>query len=255
VLDLHCHILPGVDDGAASVEEALAMARFSVADGIRHIVATPHCHRHLRLLRSDILPHVARLNKALTEAQIPLTVLAGSEIQVTDTAAYRRDYDADLYCHLGDNPGFTLFELPWKEALCPPDAADLVRWLQDRGTVAVLAHPERFDYLQKDFGRLSALVDAGAWLQITVDSLLGNHGASSQAAGETMLRAFPDAVLASDAHNLRRCSGLSAGYAWVKERLGEQSALNLQERGQDILARLLGQGMAHGFTSPAPGRS
>jgi protein-tyrosine phosphatase len=242
VLDLHCHILPGVDDGATSLEEALAMARFSVADGIGYIVATPHCHRHLRLLRSDILPQVARLNEALAEAQIPLTVLAGSEIQVTDTAAYRHDYEAGLYCHLGDNPAFTLFELPWKEALCPPDAAELVCWLRDRGTVALLAHPERFDYLQKDFGRLSALVDAGAWLQITVDSLLGNHGAASQAAGETMLRAFPDAVLASDAHSLRRCSGLSAGYAWVREHLGERPELNLRQRSEVILARLLEQG-------------
>jgi protein-tyrosine phosphatase len=90
MLDLHCHILPGIDDGAASLQEALAMARFCVADGIAHITATPHCHRHLRLLRADILPHVARLNEALDRAGIPLTVLPGSEIQLTDTAAYRR---------------------------------------------------------------------------------------------------------------------------------------------------------------------
>src|SRR4051794_17777884 len=76
MLDLHCHILPGVDDGAASLEEALAMARFCVRDGITHLVATPHCHRHLRLLRADILPHVARFNEELARAQVPLTVLA-----------------------------------------------------------------------------------------------------------------------------------------------------------------------------------
>ena len=71
MLDLHCHILPEVDDGAASLDEALAMARFCVRDGITHVVATPHCHRLTRLLRADILPHVARLNEELARAGIP----------------------------------------------------------------------------------------------------------------------------------------------------------------------------------------
>jgi protein-tyrosine phosphatase len=110
MLDIHCHILPGVDDGASSLDESLAMARFYARDGVTHVVATPHCHRYCRLLRADILPHVARLNEALAEAGIALTVLPGSEVQVTDSAAYRREFDAGLYCHLGDDPTFTLLE-------------------------------------------------------------------------------------------------------------------------------------------------
>src|ERR1700732_4194148 len=110
MLDLHCHILPGIDDGAASLEEALAMARFCVQDGITHITATPHCHRHLRLLRADVLPHVVRFNEGVARAGLPLTVLPGAEIQVTGTAGLRRDFEAGLYCHLGDNRAFTLLE-------------------------------------------------------------------------------------------------------------------------------------------------
>src|SRR5437763_2362509 len=114
MLDLHCHILPGVDDGPATLEEALEVARFCVGDGITHVAATPHCHRYLRLLRADILPHVARFNEELRRAGIPLTVLPGAEIQLTDVAAYRRDYEAGLLCHLGDRPDFTLLEFPWQ---------------------------------------------------------------------------------------------------------------------------------------------
>src|SRR5438105_13382454 len=114
MLDLHCHILPGIDDGAASLDEALALARFCVRDGITHVVATPHCHRHLRLLRNDILPHVARFNEDLATAAVPLTVLPGSEVQVIDTRAYRREFEAGLYCHLGDRRAFTLLEFSWK---------------------------------------------------------------------------------------------------------------------------------------------
>lgn len=75
MLDLHCHILPGVDDGAKNLDESLAMARLCVRDGITHVVATPHCHRHCRMLRADVLPHVVRLNQELASANIPLTVL------------------------------------------------------------------------------------------------------------------------------------------------------------------------------------
>jgi protein-tyrosine phosphatase len=238
MLDLHCHILPGVDDGAASLDEALAMARFCVRDGITHVVATPHCHRHCRLLRADILPHVARLNEQLAGAGLPLTILPGSEIQVTDTAAYRRDFEAGLYCHLGDGHSFTLLEFNWKAELYPPDAAELVGWLRARGMTPIVAHPERHHFFADDPARLRALVGAGAWLQITVDSLLGNHGRDPAASGVALLRAYPDAVLATDAHNLRRCSGLAAGYAWVRERLGPGRAEQLRARADQVLSAL-----------------
>jgi protein-tyrosine phosphatase len=239
MLDLHCHILPGVDDGAASLDESLAMARFCVGDGITHVVATPHCHRHCRLLRADVLPHVGRLNAALANADVPLVVLPGSEIQVTDVAAYRREFEGGLYCHLGDRPAFTLLEFNWKPELYPAGAADLVAWLRERGTTPIVAHPERHGYFSDDPARLRALVEAGAWLQVTVDSLLGNHGPAPQAAGEALLRTYSDAVLATDAHNLRRCSGLSAGYSWVRGRLGPARHDELLGRAGQVLAAVV----------------
>jgi protein-tyrosine phosphatase len=240
MLDLHCHILPGVDDGAASLEEALAMARFCVRDGITHVTATPHCHRHLRLLRDDILPHVARFNEELGKAGLSLTVLPGSEVQVTDTAAYRANFEAGRYCHLGDGRAFTLLEFSWRDELYPPDAPELVAWLRERGMTPIVAHPERHGYFRDDPARLRALVGAGAWLQVTVDSLLGNHGSGPQAAGGDLLRDYPEVVLATDAHNTRRCSGLSAGYAWARGRCGAGRADDLRARSDRVLARLLG---------------
>jgi protein-tyrosine phosphatase len=239
MLDLHCHILPGVDDGPPTLDESLDLARFCVQDGITHVTATPHCHRSLRLLRADVLPHVARLNRELDRAAIALTVLPGSEIQLTEVAAYRRDYEAGLFCHLGDGRAFTLLEFPWKERDYPPAAADQVAWLRERRTTPIVAHPERMTYFRDDPDRLRALVGAGAWLQVTVDSLLGRHGSGPQAAGEEMLRAHPEAVLATDAHNRGRCSGLSVGYAWVRDRLGADRADDLRARADRVLRHLL----------------
>src|SRR5437879_1610099 len=106
MLDLHCHILPEVDDGAASLQEALDMARFCVADGITHITATPHCNRAWPYFRNDILPRVAALNDELAKANIPLIVLPGSEIQLTDVPTYRADFEAGVFCHLGNGRTF-----------------------------------------------------------------------------------------------------------------------------------------------------
>lgn len=239
MLDLHCHILPGIDDGAGSLQEALAMARFCVVDGITHITATPHCHRFLRLMRTDILPAVTELNDVLCKEEIPLTVLPGSEIQVTDTTAYRRDFEAGSYCHLADGNAFTLLEFSWKRELYPADAVELIHWLRERRMQAIVAHPERHDFFRDDPARLRALADAGAWLQITVDSLLGNHGSASQAAGMEMLREYSEVVLATDAHNLRRCSGLTVGYDWVREHLGTERSEDLRSRVDEILAVLM----------------
>jgi protein-tyrosine phosphatase len=239
MLDIHCHILPAVDDGPTTLDVALTMARFCVQVGITHIVATPHCHRHLRLLRDDILPAVAGFNVALLREGIPLTVLPGSEVQLTDVGAYRRDYEGGRYCHLGDDPGFTLLEFSWQQEQYPTGAVDQVRWLLDHGTRPIIAHPQRYRYFHRDHERLRALVLAGAWVQITVDSLLGNHGPEPQAAGWDLLRSYPDAVLATDAHSLTRCSGLSVGYEAVRNHLGSISAENLQARGAYILDHLL----------------
>ena len=239
MLDLHCHILPEVDDGAASLEEAMAMATFCVRDGITHIAATPHCNSRIRLLRADVLPRVARLNEELTRAGVPLTILPGSEIQLADTASYKRDFEAGLYCHLGDGHAFTLLEFNWIGACYPPDAPELVRWLCDRGMTPIVAHPERHGFFQDDPARLQALVEAGAWLQVTVDSLLGNHGLAPRLAGEELVESYPEALLATDAHNLHRCSGLSAGYAWVAERFGTWRAQEMRARADEVLAAIV----------------
>jgi protein-tyrosine phosphatase len=242
MLDLHCHILPAVDDGPATLEEALAVARCQVADGITHVVATPHCHRHIRMLRASVLPAVARFKQALAEAEIPLTILPGSEIQVVDSAVNRQEVEAGLYCHLGDGWAFTLLEFPWDARRYPPDAPELVTWLKGRGMTPLVAHPERYKFFRDEPAKLRALADAGAWFQVTVDSLLGNHGDLAETLGAEIVADYPEVVLSTDTHNTRRCSGLSAGYAWVREHLGSERATDLRSRSDRVLARLLAGG-------------
>lgn len=232
LFDLHCHILPGVDDGAQSLEIALAMARFYVADGVTSVVATPHCHRLIHMLRRDVVPAVARFNEELRAAEIPLKVLPGSEIQVVDTAEFRREFERGDFCHLGDGREFTLFEFAWQRELFPGDAEELIRWIRGQGMTPILAHPERYNFFWEDLSRVDGLVDAGAWLQVTVDSLIGNHGPLPAQAGRDLLRKHREIVLASDAHSMKRCSGMAAGYQWVREHEGDARADDLRHRGE-----------------------
>ena len=239
MLDLHCHILPALDDGPKTLVEALDLARFAVADGITHIVATPHCHYMTHLLRADILPRVAAFQAELEEAQIPLQVFPGSEIRSSDLELFRREYNADLFCHLGDDAAYTLLEFSWRAEEYPDDAPAQMRWLLERGTQPIVAHPERHSFFTHDRARLHDLVEAGAWLQITVDSLLGNNGERPQRAAEDYLLFYPNCVLSTDAHRMSRCSGLSRGYDLVRQQLGDGRADDLLERSERILEHLL----------------
>ena len=105
----------------------------------------------------------------------------------------------------------------------------------------IVAHPERHGFFARDPARLRMLVEAGAWLQVTVDSLLGNHGPAPRSSGERLLRTYPEVILATDAHSLRRCSGLSAGFAWVRDRLGAERSEDLKARADRVLSALLGR--------------
>jgi protein-tyrosine phosphatase len=239
LFDLHCHILPEIDDGAQSLTEALAMARIYVADGVNCVVATPHCHRYVHLLRRDIIPAVTRFNAELQAVAVPLTVLPGSEIQVVDSTEYRREFEQGDFCHLGDGRAFTLLEFNWQRELFPDDAAELIRWIRSHGMTPILAHPERHNFFWEDLRRVDALVDAGAWLQVTVDSLIGNHGPAPSQAGRDLLRRHREIILASDAHNLKRCSGMAAGYQWVREHEGDERTDDLLRRSELVRNRIV----------------
>lgn len=234
LFDFHCHILPEMDDGAQSLEEAIAMARFYVADGVSCVVATPHCHRYIHLLRKEIIPAVAQFNEVLRAENIPLKVLPGSEIQVIDTAEYRREFESGVFCHLGDGHEFTLLEFNWNREHFPEDATELIQWICGQKITPIIAHPERYEFFWEDLSRVDDLVKAGAWLQVTVDSLIGNHGVAPSQSGRDLLRRHQEVILASDAHNLKRCSGMSAGYQWVLEFEGEKRTAELISRSKIV---------------------
>jgi protein-tyrosine phosphatase len=195
VIDLHCHILPGLDDGAADLEDSVAMARIAAHDGIEAICATPHIRHDHDVRVAGVAGRVARLNAALRLARVQVEVMPGGELAVPSV---RGATDADLAAiSLGGGGRWLLLEPapgPLDETL---DAA--VAELDRRGYRSVIAHPER--HLAGDMHeRLMRLVSRGALVQVTADMLLDPR---TREAMLELARAGLVHLLGSDSHSSR----------------------------------------------------
>jgi protein-tyrosine phosphatase len=196
VIDLHTHILPGVDDGSRTLGDALEMARAALDDGIRTVAATPHVRGDWPTTAETMETGVVDLREALAEAAVPLQLLPGGEIAL-DRVDVLTEKELQRF-GLGGNPDYVLLEFPyygWPLALGPR-----VLELRERGVTPVLAHPERNGEVQANPERLRPLVEAGALCQVTAASLDGRIGRRSRVAGFTLIEAGLAHLVASDAH-------------------------------------------------------
>jgi protein-tyrosine phosphatase len=222
MIDLHTHVLPGVDDGAADLAEALDMLAIAQKDGITCLAATPHYHPAIsRLPAAEIRRRVEELARAAAERGIAVELVPGAEVHITPGLA--RDPEALMTLN---GSRYLLLELPFHGY--PPFVEHVVFELQVRGIVPLLAHCERIVHYQEHLEVLAALVERGCLVQLTGDSLLGHFGARAQAAAEAMLRAGMAHVLASDAHWPRqRPPVLAAARDRVAELVGAEVAREL----------------------------
>jgi protein-tyrosine phosphatase len=215
VIDLHSHILPGVDDGPPTVEGSLELARVAVAAGTRTILATPHINDDRSIDAARVAAGLDALRPALAEADIPLEVLPGGEIAMwrlgdLDDAALRT-------LALGGGP-YLLVESPFSPAIGAFEP--LVLDLLGRGHRVLLAHPERCPAFHRDPERLQRLVDAGVLVQITAGSMTGGFGSTVRRLTATMLRTGVVHVVASDAHDaVKRPPGLNDGFTSLEREL------------------------------------
>ena len=199
MIDLHCHILPGVDDGAEDIETSLAMARMAVGDGIEVMACTPHFMPGLYDNdAADIRQRVAALNHRLIEENIDLALVAGGDAHVrVDFIDCLRD---GRILRLHDSR-YVLFEP--SHVTMPPRLEDLLFNVLMAGYVPILTHPERFRWIEGNYEVFRRLADAGVWMQITAGSLTGRFGKRPQYWSQKMLDEGLVHILATDAHNIK----------------------------------------------------
>lgn len=218
MLDLHVHVLPGIDDGPRNIDDALKLARALVADGIEHVVATPHIYPGV----FDNTPHriaeaFERLQTAVSAEGLALTMTWAAEVricpEIIDWLEHRRLplLDGSLV-----GPSTALIELP--DGQIPVGTDRLVGLMIDRGITPLIAHPERNKAVMEQPSRLEALRRMGCRFQLTAGSVIGEFGSKAHATARHLLDADWADVVASDAHNLSgRKPRMSAARQWLQE--------------------------------------
>ena len=221
-VDLHCHMLPGIDDGSKTLEQSLTMARLAVADGIRVAVMTPH---HLNGVyvnqAADIRRQVRELQASLLAEGIGLRLVPGSEIHLVPEAP--GELSSGKAMTVADRGRAALVELPVHTV--PYGASDILGQIISQGITPIIAHPERNSELRRHPEMLAEWVDIGCLAQVTAQSCTGLFGPQVRDAAEHMVCSGLIHVAASDAHrDHRRIPQLSEGRAQIAEWTNETVA-------------------------------
>jgi protein-tyrosine phosphatase len=233
MIDIHCHILPGVDDGAKDLAESLEMAKTAVNQGITTIIATPHhLNNAYENRKPQILQQATELNKALDSANIPLTILPGQEIRIYGEIL--EDYHKqEILPLVGSN--YLLIELP--SGHVPRYTEKMLYDLQLQGFIPIIAHPERNREINQHPEILYQLVKKGALTQVTAASICGAFGKKIKTFSQQLIESNLTHFIASDAHNLsNRRFLLAEAYAEIEVRYGNDMVYLFKENGELLVS-------------------
>lgn len=224
MIDLHSHILPGIDDGADTIEVSLEMARIAVADGITHMACTPHVTPGVYdNTRVDIERRVGALQALLRSRGSALTLLVGADVHVAPHLDRR--FDKGEIPTLNATRYF-LFEPP--HDVRPPGLVDLARSMLKAGYIPIVTHPERLSWIEQHYGAIIELEEAGCLIQLTAGAVTGRFGSRVKYWSERMLDEGIVDLIATDAHDPRRRPPVMSGARdAIAARHGEDLAFEL----------------------------
>jgi protein-tyrosine phosphatase len=219
--DIHTHILPGVDDGARDLDEAIQMLELAHEAGTKAMIATPHAD-----LRYQFDPEQSASSRALLQARCPQgpRLYSGCEVHLTPENMERvLQKPSDFTLNGGD---CLLLELP--NLVMPSMVDPAIQALSDSGLRIIIAHPERNPYIQRHMAYAEALVNKGCYLQLTARSLSGGFGPGVLSTATQMMKRRLAHFIASDAHGaIKRKPGLADVYETVETSFGETAARTL----------------------------
>ena len=226
MIDLHCHILPGIDDGPSDIDESIEMARIAAADGIKTIVAAPHIY-HPGLPKavgkadlSEIIDEkIDFLNHCLAGEKIPVEILPGGEV-----SSFLSPKDCKAFTI--NRTSYLIVEFP--RSHLPANAGEIIFNMTIFGLRPIICHPERNPSVIQNPERLYTLVQSGALVQITAGSMTSVFGRDTQVCAQYLLRRHMVSFVASDGHSVNgRPPVLSEAFKTVKKSFGKETATAL----------------------------
>ncbi|MGN1282531.1 MAG: tyrosine-protein phosphatase [Limosilactobacillus sp.] len=199
MVDLHCHLLPGIDDGSKSMEISLRLAREATENGVTHALLTPH-HMNGRYInhKQDVIRRTKEFQEQLNIHRIPLTVFPGQEVRINGQLLDALDKDDILFA---DTAGkYMMLEFPDDDV--PHYTNQMIFDLQQRGIVPIIVHPERNTMIMAQPDLIYQLLEKGCLSQITASSYVGTFGKKVENFSRQLIEAGQGYIFASDAHNL-----------------------------------------------------
>lgn len=233
MIDLHCHILPGVDDGAETLEDSLAMAEKAISQGITHLLCTPH-HNNGRYEnpKASVIEAVAVLQAALDQRQLPLTLFEGQEVRITGDLITEIQQDRILFTDLQDT--YLLVEFPTMDI--PAYTKQLFFDLRTMEKVPVIVHPERNAKFRENPDLLLPFLDMGCLAQLTAPSIVGSFGDAIQKTAKEMVKRNLVQMVASDAHGVnKRTFYMKEAYELIEQENGQEKVALMMQVAKDLV--------------------
>ncbi|MDA9471850.1 Manganese-dependent protein-tyrosine phosphatase [Enterococcus sp. 5H] len=233
IVDLHCHILPGIDDGAKTIDHSIDMAKMAVKQGITHILCTPH-HNNGKYDNSaeKVISCVAALQGELDQRNIPLTLFEGQEVRIGGNLLEQIQSNDILFVDLANR--YILIEFPTNEI--PAYAQPLFQKFIEQGHVPIIVHPERNSKFIEDPNKLLPFLEMGVLTQLTAPSYVGVFGKKIEQTAKKMVENNLVYMMASDAHNVeKRGFFMKKAYDAIAHDVGEESVNAMQQMAKDIL--------------------
>lgn len=234
MIDLHCHILPNIDDGAVDEAESLEMMKTAIDEGITVVAGTPH-HQNGKYNneREVILAGVKQLNELAEEHQLNIKIIPGQEIRLY--GEIENDYQDQKLVTIGDNTRYVLIEFSNRHI--PRYAERLFYDIQLQGLKPIIVHPERNSEIMENPEKLMNLIEKGALVQVTAASIVGRFGKKIQKFTHQLIDANAVHIIASDAHNIStRGFQMKAAIDALEKKYGADYVEYLQSNATDILA-------------------
>ena len=233
LVDIHCHILPGIDDGSKDWETSIKLAHAAVKDGITHAVVTPHTlnGRYLNH-KKDVIKLTAEYQKRLKDENIPLTVFPGQEVRISGDLPQALDDDDILF--LDEDGRYMLLEFPSDDV--PSYAKDMIFKIMQRGITPIIVHPERNSRILKEPVILQELIEQGCLVQITASSYIGTFGKDIEEMSRKFIDAGQCSCFASDAHDLpKRQYEYSEALEKLSNEFGQGVAQEYRDNAQALV--------------------
>lgn len=233
LVDIHAHLLPGIDDGSPDMETSIQLAKAAVADGITHALMTPH-HLNGRFNnhKQDVIEATAQFQEQLNQAGIDLTIFPSQEVRLSSEIPTALDNDDILFC---DEDGtYMLLEMPSEDV--PLYAKEMTYQLLSRGITPIIVHPERNSRILKEPQLLQEFLEQGCLTQVTASSYVGIFGKKIEDLSDRLIAAGQVATFASDAHSLaKRESKMTQAYDKLAKQVGSSVATTFKQNAQDII--------------------